>query len=340
MSLQPLATIAILSIGQMGLGIARLLASHNYPLITNVSDRSPSTQDRAKSASITCLASDIEVVKQADYILSIVPPRDAVATAQRIVDTLNSKDGVNVREKAGKKEPLYYLDLNAIAPSTAREIDNLFKKETPSIRFIDGGIIGSPPSPPSSSSPPSTPWTRPGIPLSGPYPLTDSPIYGSELAELLNTRFVGTEIGAASGLKCTFAALSKGFTALSLQSYTTASSLGVLPDLQHYLDIYNPNARQKAERSIVGCPPKAYRWLEEMRQIGLCFEEDGGWGKEANVFQGVAGVFGELAEVVEKRGGTEGMTNVGKVEDAVEILRKGLKEGRVTKKEINELLGD
>ena len=35
----PLATVAILSIGEMGLGIAKLLAAHNYRVITNVSDR-------------------------------------------------------------------------------------------------------------------------------------------------------------------------------------------------------------------------------------------------------------------------------------------------------------
>ncbi|KAF2641717.1 hypothetical protein P280DRAFT_367739, partial [Massarina eburnea CBS 473.64] len=288
-------TIAILSIGQMGLGISRLLIAHHYPIITNISSRSPSTQARAKSANITCVSSDVELVKEADYVFSIVPPRDAVATAQRIVDAMKDREGENVRE--GKTEPLYYLDLNAIAPSTSRYIAALFEKEAPSIRVIDGGIIGGPPTLPSPSSSESITWTRPGIPISGPY-LLPSP----ELASLLNMRYLNPQIGAASGLKCTFAAMGKGFIALSLQSYTTASALEILPDLQFYLDTYNPSARQKAEKGITGCPSKAYRWVEEMRQIGLCFAEDGGWGKRANVFEGVAGVYEGLALVVERRG--------------------------------------
>jgi len=36
---EPLATVAILSIGSMGAGVARLLAAHNYRVITNASGR-------------------------------------------------------------------------------------------------------------------------------------------------------------------------------------------------------------------------------------------------------------------------------------------------------------
>ena len=35
----PLATVGIVSIGEMGLGIANLLSAHNYRVLTNVSGR-------------------------------------------------------------------------------------------------------------------------------------------------------------------------------------------------------------------------------------------------------------------------------------------------------------
>jgi len=35
----PYATLGILSIGEMGLGLARLLTAHNYRVITNISGR-------------------------------------------------------------------------------------------------------------------------------------------------------------------------------------------------------------------------------------------------------------------------------------------------------------
>lgn len=310
----PNATIAILSIGQMGLGIARLLLAHNYHVITNVSDRSSATQERATSAGITTLDNDVQLVEQADYIFSIVPPRDAVATAKRIEVALQTaqRDG---------KESLYYLDLNAISPSTAKSIHSSFTSTSPTLLFLDGGIIGGPPSP--SPSDPST-WTRPDIPLSGPYALHTAHKSGAHLAQTLNSRYISPSIGSASGLKCCFAALSKGFTALALQSYTTAASLDVLGPLQDYLDVYNPGARTKAEKSIVGCTGKAYRWVEEMNQIGQCFSEEGGWEEQARVFREIAGVFGGLADVVEK----EGREGMGNVEGVVDVLGKGLRKNQ------------
>ncbi|KAF2819945.1 hypothetical protein CC86DRAFT_471605 [Ophiobolus disseminans] len=305
----PQPTIAILSIGQMGLGIASLLIAHDYRVITNVSDRSSTTQDRAKSANIHCVNSDEDLVSQADYILSIVPPRDAITTAQRIQVALKSVD-----QDVSTKE-IWYADLNAISPSTARIIAQSFATHAPHIKFIDGGIIGHPPSPPASTS---AKWTKPSMPVSGPHTIPDMHLF-----EALNMRDVGKDVGSASGLKCCFAALSKGFTALSLQSYTTAAKLDVLPQLQEYLDIYNLNARAKAEKSIVGCTGKAYRWVEEMNQIGECFAQEGGWREQARVFREVAGVFEGLADVVEREG-TEGM---GDAEGVVRVLGEGLGGG-------------
>ncbi|KAF2255071.1 6-phosphogluconate dehydrogenase C-terminal domain-like protein [Trematosphaeria pertusa] len=325
----PLASIGILSIGQMGLGIARLLVAHNYRVLTNVSNRSQSTQERAKSASLVLVPTDADLVQESDYILSIVPPRDAVATAKRIVDACREAEGL----RAGKKEPLYYLDLNAVSPSTARSIDELFRSSAPSVRFIDGGIIGGPPTPSSSTN--SSEWTRPGIPLSGSHSLDGAPISGAHLAETLNTRYLDANIGSASGLKCTFAALSKGFTALALQSFTTATNLGVLPHLQHYLGIYNPSVAARAEKSIIGCTGKAYRWVEEMHQIGECFAEEGGWREQAKVFREIAGVYEGLAKVVERRG-TEGMRDA---EGVVGALGEGLK-GRERRVSVEKLEQD
>ncbi|KAF3034638.1 hypothetical protein E8E11_002261 [Didymella keratinophila] len=291
------ATVAVLSIGQMGLGVATLLLAHGFRVITNVSDRSPATQERAKSAGIEQLPSDSELVAQADYILSIVPPKDAPATAQRIIAALKT----NARKN--EQADLWFLDLNAGSPDGVNKIYDMFNAEVGGVRFVDGGIIGAPPSLKSDGT-----WSRPGIPLSGPHSLSIASNDGARLADVLNTRYLGPNIGTASGLKACFAALSKGFTALALQSYTTATQLHVLPDLKHYLDIYNPSARDKAERSIVGCTTKAYRWIEEMHQIGDTFAVQGGFGEQAKVFREIAGVYQGLADLVEQQG-TSGLDN-------------------------------
>ncbi|KAJ4358489.1 uncharacterized protein N0V89_003073 [Didymosphaeria variabile] len=310
------ATVGVFSIGQMGLGIAQLLLARGFHVVTNVSDRSTATQKRTKSASIECVSSDMELVGKADYILSIVPPKDAKANAERILSVFHHQ----ADPRPGNGEPLYYADLNAVSPETARNIGALFQKETRVI-FLDGGIIGGPP----SLTPGSIDWKRPGIPTSGPHPLSDAPIAGRELADVLNIRHIDGKIGTASGLKCTFAALSKGFTALALQSFTTAASLGVLPQLQDYIEQYNPSAKARAEKGITGCPPKAYRWVEEMNQIGQCFEVEGGWPDSANVFRSVASVYEQLAVAVEERGGAEGMEEL---PGALGALTKSLKDGQ------------
>lgn len=67
----PLATVGIVSIGQMGLGVARLLLAHGFSVITNVSDRSLATQERADSASIERVSSDLELVGRADCMCRV-----------------------------------------------------------------------------------------------------------------------------------------------------------------------------------------------------------------------------------------------------------------------------
>jgi len=286
------STVAILSIGQMGVGIAQVLVANKYQVITNVSDRSAATKARASSAGIQLYNTDEEVVAHADYFLSIVPPRDAIATAERVRDAL-----AGAKRMEGR--PLYYLDLNAISPETAKKIAGLFGPVADRVQLIDGGIIGGPPAP---SKQHASGWTKPGVPLSGPVSLSNTGTMGAHLAEVLNTKHIGPDIGTASGLKCCFAAISKGFTALVLQSFTTASSLGVLQPLKEYMDQYNVNARQKAEKNIVGCTGKAYRWVEEMNQINECFSTAGAWQDQATVFREIASVFQGLADVVEEQG--------------------------------------
>ena len=144
--------------------------------------------------------------------------------------------------------------------------------------------------PPSSTS---SAWGKPYIPLSGPSPLSSAPISGAHLADTLNTKHIANEIGPASGLKCCFASLSKGFTALCIQSFTTANNLGVLEELKGQLGERMPGMLKAGSGGVTGMPPKAYRWVREMEEIGITHAEEGGFegGREGE------GVFGEIAKV-------------------------------------------
>ncbi|KAL5332279.1 hypothetical protein BJX70DRAFT_384565 [Aspergillus crustosus] len=81
-------TVAILSIGDMGVGIASLLLSHGYNVATFAEDRSERTKDRARSTGITLAPTLADLVTTSNILLSIVPPRNAYTTAERILKAL------------------------------------------------------------------------------------------------------------------------------------------------------------------------------------------------------------------------------------------------------------
>jgi len=204
---------------------------------------SQSTTERASAAGLEILPTVESFVDHCDYILSIVPPRDAYRTAQRVADAISVRHVPRTR-------PLYYLDLNAISPGTAREIEKLFSK-VDSIRFLDGGIIGGVPYPKALDGD-STGWHCPSLIVSGPHQI---PI--SDLAKALNIRHIADSIGPATGLKMCFAVTTKGFNALAIESFTTAYRLGVMAELQEYLAEYNAPTLRLAEKGITTMPPKA-----------------------------------------------------------------------------------
>ncbi|KAJ9628368.1 hypothetical protein H2204_009343 [Knufia peltigerae] len=355
-STSPKPSVGILSIGDMGVGIARLLRHHGYEVYTVGAGRSQHTLNRIKSAQIKALDTDEALVAESDIILSIVPPRDAVATAQRAHQACHSHTAIKRRqERTGLGRKLTYVDLNAVSPRTTRAIGALFstpsnhlptsprlqgirrsfsfhradsESEQPELQpvgvdFLDGGIIGGPPSLREDQT-----WKRPSIVLSGP---RHSEVLPSDFTELLNVRVVGDTIGAASALKACFASLSKGMIALSILSFTTAHQAGVLPALEEHLREFNPGALAAAKSGLTGMPPKAYRWVDEMRQINETFVEEGGFGKDVlgethGVFDGIAEVYKLIADdtvlgeerVESRKRGTE-------VSDVVECIGDGIK---------------
>lgn len=225
-------------------------------------------------------------------ILSVVPPRDAEATAQRLIDAMQL-----VTKAQG---PLYFADMNAVAPSTIKLIaKNIASAQVP-ITLIDGSILGGPPhlmDTPSTSGGATAAvgqWNLPSMPTAGPVAVADLPGFGPTLATTLNMKHISPDIGASSGLKMCFASLSKGYSAIAIQSFTTAQRLGVLPALREAMQEIVPQRVKQTENALVGMPPKAYRWVREMEEIARTHAEEGGF--EDYLFRGAAGVFRAVAE--------------------------------------------
>lgn len=204
------------------------------------------------------------LVSSCSAIFSIVPPRDAKRTAQRTISahSLNSR-----------KSPLYYVDLNAISPKSAVEINALLSGNS-NIRHVDGGIIGGVPYPKERSADGKPNWHCPSLIVSGLHKIPDP-----ALSAALNVQHLDLPIGSATGLKMCFACTTKGFVSLAIQSFTTAQELGVMGELRAYLQKYNPSTLELAEKGLVTMPPKAYRWVHEMLEIADTMAENGGFEK-------------------------------------------------------------
>ncbi|KAK1832894.1 putative 6-phosphogluconate dehydrogenase [Podospora conica] len=315
----PRPTIGIISFGDMGSGIARLLIAHGFPVATNVQGRSPSTIARATASTALLLPTDAALLSTISILLSIVPPSSALSTAQRILSALPARS-----------TPLYYADMNALSPSTTASIALLFAS-TPTVRFIDGSILGGPPTPPNPTDDDGAPWSRPLLPTSGPHPLSSSGPHGPELCAVLRVKHISPDIGPASALKMCFASLSKGYAAIAVQTVTTARRLGVLSELEASLRELAPAELARMERAVAGVAPKAYRWVREMDEISATHAGDGdgegvGFAPEL-IFRGAAEVFRTVAEDTvlgeekvgeRKRGRTAG--------DVAEAMLEGLRE--------------
>lgn len=280
---------------------------------------SEATQTRARNNNVSLVPTDLELCNEADYILSIVPQRDAVATAERIVAAATNK------AFAQRSNPLYFLDLNAVSPRSARACDALFAKSAPNVKLIDGGIIGAPPKLKDDGS-----WYRPSIVVSGPNNLSHAQPAGDKLADLLNIRHINDTVGSASGLKMCFAAINKGFIALATQSFTAAHALGVVPELQEHLKEYSPAIGQAANRGIPNMPPKAYRWVQEMREIAETMEEDGGFAPEESLFRPIAEVYELVTNGTELgKEKTESRERGKTAEDVAALMSKDIQKRKV-----------
>lgn len=273
----PKPTIAIVSIGEMGAGIAKLLSTFQYPVVTNLDGRSAKTRAIAESIGLKVQPLS-DIISAASVFLSIVPPAEALAVAQNVTAQFQLLP-------SHERRPTY-IDLNAISPHLARQISQIV--ENSGMTFIDGAIIGFPPRELDDKS-----WFRPAITLSGPRLSELESSWTQQLISLLNIRHVGCDVGAASGLKMCFGAIYKGHAAIATQAYATAQNLGVLPALRTHLEEYFPTSRPIIESSIMGSQRKAYRWIKEMEEIEDTFAKEGGWSRD--LFHGVADVFRMVA---------------------------------------------
>ncbi len=131
--------VAILSPGDMGAGIGSVLRKSGLDVLTCLDGRSNLTRLRALESEIREVGFYDDLVKEADLVLSVLPPGEAVPIAERVARALT---------RTGAR--LTYVDCNAVSPKTACRIDAIIREAGSA--FVDAGIIGGPPSGPNSGT--------------------------------------------------------------------------------------------------------------------------------------------------------------------------------------------
>ena len=100
-----LNAIAILSPGDMGHGVGKVLAEHGYRIITCLAGRSQRTRDLAAKAGFLDVPSLEEMTLEADLIMSVLVPAEAVGVARDVADAMRA---------TGASRP--FADCNAVSP--------------------------------------------------------------------------------------------------------------------------------------------------------------------------------------------------------------------------------
>jgi L-threonate 2-dehydrogenase len=258
-------TVAIIAPGAMGSGIAGRLTENKVTVLTSLKGRSDASAARARAAGMR----DVEErqLTEADFLLSIVPPGEALATAQHFAPLI----------AAANRKPVY-ADCNAVSPDTAAAIAALIAET--GAPFADAGIIGPPPKPGSSNT---------KLYVSGPA--------ASQLAALndygLIVRVLDGPLTAASALKMSYAGITKGFTALGAAMLLAATRGGAAQALKAELTESRPELLGFLSRVIPAMYSKAYRFVDELDEISEFVGKD---HPESEMLAAAARLYERLAE--------------------------------------------
>ena len=125
-------TIAELGTGNMGHAVGLALRHRGPRVITALDGRSDRSRELAELAGIEDRGDVTTLIREADIVLSILPPRAAAEFAGEAASAM-----------ASSRNAPTFVDCNAVSPESAQAIAQLFLDTDAA--FVDVGIVGGPP---------------------------------------------------------------------------------------------------------------------------------------------------------------------------------------------------
>ena len=233
-------TIGILYAGELGSAVGALLQSRGYRVVTTHGTRGPRTIQRCAETGLIALDSLAEVVRQADVLISLVPPAAALDIAKQYADLA-----------AIAPKRAIYVDANSIGPESVVAIGN--RLSATGIDFVDAAINGLAKNLRESGT----------FFLSGPRAGEIAGLFG----DATRVRLLGNTPGRASAMKMLLGGLSKGVCALFLELARVAERNGMLPEMLEAIRSIYPGIHALADRMLPTYALHAERRVTEMSEL-------------------------------------------------------------------------
>ncbi len=240
-----MTTVGLLHPGEMGAVVGECLRAAGARVVWPSEGRSEASRRRARAAGLEDLGALAAVVAVSDVVLSVCPPDSATTVAGFVA-------------AAGFRG--LYVDANAVAPATAREVGEIVGAA--GADFVDGGIVGPPPREAGASR----------LYLAG---ARAGEVAGLFKGSALEAIVLPGDAGTASALKMAYAAWTKGSSALLLAVRALAIHEGVDGALRAEWDRSQPGLGARSEAALAGNARKAWRFVREMEEIAATFAAAG-----------------------------------------------------------------
>ena len=238
-------TVGLLHPGEMGATVGAAARLNTGRALWASDGRGPETRSRAEEAQLTDIGSLHSLVEHSDIVLSVCPPHAAKAVAQAVAKLQFT--GI-------------YVDANAVSPATSRHVQQIV--EAKGATFVDAGIIG----------PPAIQRGTTRLYLSGSEANRVAACFRRGPLEAL---ILDRPPGAASALKMTYAAYTKGGAALLIAIRSLAIHEGVDPALIHEWELSQPELPKRSAGAVRANARKAWRFSGEMDEIADTFSQAG-----------------------------------------------------------------
>jgi 3-hydroxyisobutyrate dehydrogenase-like beta-hydroxyacid dehydrogenase len=258
-----MTTVGLLHPGEMGSAVGASAVAGGAQVLWVSEGRGSASRARARDIGLEDAGDLGALVSRSEVILSVVPPHAALGMARAV-------GGLGFRG--------LYVDANAVAPETAREIGRAV--EAGGARFVDGGIIG-----PANRKPGAA-----RIYLSGPGAGAVAPLFAAGPVDGI---VLDGPAGAASALKTAYAGWNKGSQALLAAIRAFAIAEGVDGALLAEWKVSMPELPARSVRAFQDNARKAWRFVGEMEEIARALAAVGlpaGFhGAAGDVYQRLAG---------------------------------------------------